>query len=55
MDIGFLANRSLPWNPRYFDLQPALHSLTTYSTPKNTTSVISCVVQPAYVQIRRRR
>lgn len=42
MQIGFRTKRIRPQHPMYFDLHPALHSLTKYSTPKNTTRHISC-------------
>lgn len=42
MEMGFRANRSLPRTPTYLLRHPADQSLTTYSTPKNTTSTISC-------------
>ena len=35
--------RSRPRTPMYLDLQPADHSLTIYSTPKNATRQISCI------------
>lgn len=44
IQIGFRMNRSRPQQPMYFDLQPALHSRTRYSTPKNTTRHISWTV-----------
>lgn len=41
IQIGFRMNRSRPQQPMYFDLQPALHRRTMYSTPKKTTRHIS--------------
>jgi hypothetical protein len=41
MQMGFLMNLSLPQLPMYLDLQPADHSRTMYSTPKNPTRQIS--------------
>ncbi len=40
--MGFLMNRRRPLIPTYLLRQPADHSRTTYSVPKNTTSTISC-------------
>lgn len=42
IDMGFVANLMRPLMPMYLLRHPADHSRTTYSTPKNTTSTISC-------------
>lgn len=42
IDMGFLMKRSRPLMPAYLLRQPADHSRTTYSVPKNSTSTISC-------------
>jgi len=40
-DIGFRAKRSRPRSDMYLLRQPADHSRTMYSVPKNTTSTVS--------------
>ena len=45
IDMGFLIKRSRPLMPEYLLRQPADHSRTTYSEPKNSTSTISCGAQ----------
>lgn len=42
IDMGFLIKRRRPLMPAYLLRQPADHSRTTYSVPKNSTSTISC-------------
>lgn len=42
IEIGLRANFRRPKNPKYLDRQPADHSRTQYSTPKNITRNISC-------------
>lgn len=45
IDMGFLIKRRRPLMPAYLLRQPADHSRTTYSVPKNSTSTISCRAQ----------
>lgn len=45
IDMGFLIKRRRPLMPAYLLRQPADHSRTTYSVPKNSTSTISCGAQ----------
>lgn len=45
IDMGFLIKRRRPLIPAYLLRQPADHSRTTYSVPKNSTSTISCRAQ----------
>lgn len=42
IEMGFLMKRRRPLMPAYLLRQPADHSRTTYSEPKNSTSTISC-------------
>lgn len=48
IDMGFLIKRRRPLMPAYLLRQPADHSRTTYSVPKNSTSTISCGAQCKY-------
>ena len=41
-EIGLRAKRSRPRNDMYLLRQPADHSRTMYSVPKNTTKTVSC-------------
>lgn len=45
IDMGFLIKQRRPLMPAYLLRQPADHSRTTYSVPKNSTSTISCGAQ----------
>lgn len=45
IDMGFLIKRRRPLMPAYLLRQPADHSRTAYSVPKNSTSTISCGAQ----------
>lgn len=45
IEMGFLMKRRRPLMPAYLLRQPADHSRTTYSVPKNSTSTISCRAQ----------
>lgn len=42
IDMGFLIKQRRPLMPAYLLRQPADHSRTAYSVPKNSTSTISC-------------
>lgn len=42
IEMGFLMKRRRPLMPAYLLRQPADHSRTRYSEPKNSTSTISC-------------